>query len=807
MPRKLISLLLILLLLPACAFAAPEWDETKPLGNGLLAVRRGEEWGLADGYGNVLLQPCLSEAPEFRGETGIAAKGTGVKDPLSSYSDEIPVYGLIDAKGETILPFEYGNLYFCRGTEETVIRARAKDKDNLLSGETKVGLLNGKGEVILPLEYSYIGYDFIQGRMVVERKTEDGVYLKGMIDESGAFILPCEYRSIHIGEDSVAAQRYIQSGDFAIPGTYSFLTPDGETVLETDFAFARPFKGDYAVVGMYLPSLDHEDDGAQELYKGAINRDGEIVVPCLFDSLYIEGDGLFNARRRGYWPWLRASGGKASFISINAEGSEEILPDWAADWANVIPLKTEPKTYLAAYLYGREDGYALVDAQGQPLYGGTLDKVEPFSCGVALVRDGGQYGYLKETGEWIAEPQFEEAESFQCGVGLVRVAEHCCGFLDTRGRWVVEPSLSFAMDFKNGYAEVSPTAVDGRGVIDTAGNYILPPEYDYIGDIADDGTVRAEKNGNEHIFLLTPEGAREITSVGSNLSLEDYHPFTGSKVATLENEPNLAKRASAEHPHPRLDGATALYPVYAAVVQAVYPEDTRYGEEESNPLITCTKTNRAYERLIYGQTDVIFCAGPSDAQLEMARQAGVEFELTPFGKEAFVFIVHPDNPLENISVDQIRDIYSGKTTQWSELGVDGLGGIIAYQRPENSGSQTALQRLMGDVTLMQPPQEYVVTFMDEVLETVEYRNHADAIGYSFRFFCTDMAGSGVKMLSIDGVAPTLENIRSDSYPITSTLYMVTRKGEENPNVQALVDWVLSPEGAELIEKSGYVALN
>ena len=70
-----------------------------------------------------------------------------------------------------------------------------------------------------------------------------------------------------------------------------------------------------------------------------------------------------------------------------------------------------------------------------------------------------------------------------------------------------------------------------------------------------------------------------------------------------------------------------------------------------------------------------------------------------------------------------------------------------------------------------------------------------------------MVGSDVKLLAIDGVAPTVENIRSESYPVCSTLYMVTREGEKNPNVRALMDWILSEQGRELIEKSGYVALN
>ena len=301
---------------------------------------------------------------------------------------------------------------------------------------------------------------------------------------------------------------------------------------------------------------------------------------------------------------------------------------------------------------------------------------------------------------------------------------------------------------------------------------------------------------------------REVQAVDSSLNLADYAPFEGQKNAAGAVREDIG--FDAAHALPRLDGATALFPVYAAFAQAVYPKDTHYKPysqtDSADSLLTCSKTDCAYERLIYGNTDVIFCAQPSDEELQMAKEAGVELELTPIGYEAFVFIVPREEPVTGLTTQNIRDIYRGAVTDWVELGIEGLGKIVAYQRPENSGSQTALEKIMGDLPLMDAPG-YVVDDMVGIVDNVEYRNLPGAIGYSFRYFVSGMMESDVRMLAIDGIEPALENIRNGSYPFISTLYAVTRKGEANPNVQTLLSWLTGDTAQRLLEACGYVGLN
>lgn len=115
---------------------------------------------------------------------------------------------------------------------------------------------------------------------------------------------------------------------------------------------------------------------------------------------------------------------------------------------------------------------------------------------------------------------------------------------------------------------------------------------------------------------------------------------------------------------------------------------------------------------------------------------------------------------------------------------------------------------MGDISLKEPKTyEKVDAMMGVIKEVAQYANEKGAIGYSFRYFLEELnQEQGVKMLSIDGVYPSLENIENGTYPLTSNVCVTTRKDEQNPNVQKMIDFVLSEDGQEIIRKTGYGGL-
>jgi len=283
------------------------------------------------------------------------------------------------------------------------------------------------------------------------------------------------------------------------------------------------------------------------------------------------------------------------------------------------------------------------------------------------------------------------------------------------------------------------------------------------------------------------------------IDVENYLPHRESSLL-----PTVLTSLELSEPLPVLDGAAALVPVYGAIIHNLYPEgcvtfiggefsdDNFYGENFApDSAMQYKNTVRGYQAIVDGTTDLLFCAAPSAEQMKYAEEKGVELVFVPIGLEAFVFFVNENNPVENLTADQIRKIYAGKYTNWSQLG--GANRIInPITRLEGSGSQSAFERFMGDEKIGRK-SFFAVT--------------GASIGFSFRYYMTGIVqNSSVKMISVNGVSPTPENVRNRSYPLVSEFYAIYRKDNPNENLPRLVHWLLSDEGQNLIEACGYVRL-
>jgi len=294
----------------------------------------------------------------------------------------------------------------------------------------------------------------------------------------------------------------------------------------------------------------------------------------------------------------------------------------------------------------------------------------------------------------------------------------------------------------------------------------------------------------------------KIPAVSEESNLYRYKlSAENNTLAKLDEESNLKLIDNL----PVLDGATALYPVYASFAQAVYPENVY---TTTRAQVLCTTTIGAYDNLLKGEADIIFCAAPSDSQMKQFYDNGINLKLVPIGREAFVFFVNKNNTIDNLTIKNIQDIYSGRINNWEKL--NGANQRIrAFQRPENSGSQTMLKKIMANTPIMRPRRENVSGGMGDIINQVAvYRNFSNAIGYSFLFYSTEMVKNDqIKLLSIEGIYPSRETIQDGSYPFSDNFYAIfIDNANKNENIELFIEWMLSGQGQLLISKTGYIPI-
>ncbi|MBQ1435234.1 MAG: substrate-binding domain-containing protein [Clostridia bacterium] len=257
--------------------------------------------------------------------------------------------------------------------------------------------------------------------------------------------------------------------------------------------------------------------------------------------------------------------------------------------------------------------------------------------------------------------------------------------------------------------------------------------------------------------------------------------------------------------YPRVDGSTATIPLS----EQFFSDATGVSLGDASTYIKHNTTHNAYVNLINGDCDIIFVTSPSEEEYAMAEEAGLELEVHPVVNEGFIFMVNEKNPVENLTREQIVDIYTDKITNWSEVGGEDKE-IIAYQREVNSGSQTGfLDLVMDGREPADAPTEKRIVGMGELVEAISgYDNSDQALGYSYYFYVNEMyVREAAKLISVDGVYPSPETIADGSYPYTTAYYAVIRADEpEDSPARALLNWTLSDDGQNAAKEAGYVPL-
>lgn len=202
--------------------------------------------------------------------------------------------------------------------------------------------------------------------------------------------------------------------------------------------------------------------------------------------------------------------------------------------------------------------------------------------------------------------------------------------------------------------------------------------------------------------------------------------------------------------------------------------------------------------LINGTTDLADSSRSiKQKEIDDARKKGIEILEIKTAIDGISLIVNPSNPLKDLSISQLKDIFTGRTTNWKELGWEDHE-ILLYGRQSSSGTYAY--------------------FKEHVLENEDYTNRiqelsgsaalADAVSkdkYSIAYLGIGYVKQrdDVKAISVDDVAPSSENILNGMYPISRYLFIYVDRAKMTPVVVTYLRWILSEDGQAIVEKTGY----
>lgn len=218
-----------------------------------------------------------------------------------------------------------------------------------------------------------------------------------------------------------------------------------------------------------------------------------------------------------------------------------------------------------------------------------------------------------------------------------------------------------------------------------------------------------------------------------------------------------------------------------------------------------TNAETSFNRLLKGEADFILTKELSEEMLKQAEEAKIELEITPVINEALVILVNKNNPIKNLTIEEIRDIYSGKITNWNALGGNEQE-ISIFSNTNNSISQKGFNSLIMEETPPIPPQTTSkISNIGEIITAVaNYDNKENSIGYTYYHYTNTIYNSpNLKLLNINGIKPTPEEIATKNYPLITTYYIVINKNGSRDAIN-LRDAIISEEGKRITREALYV---
>ena len=287
------------------------------------------------------------------------------------------------------------------------------------------------------------------------------------------------------------------------------------------------------------------------------------------------------------------------------------------------------------------------------------------------------------------------------------------------------------------------------------------------------------------IVLTAVMLAAALSGCGSNAAAPAASTAPSAAPESVESTAPEAKLSGSVS----TDGSTSMEKVIGALGEAF---------TEANPDVNFTYnptgSGSGITAVSEGRCDI----GLSSRNLK-DEEAAKGLKATDLALDGIAVIVNPENPVSELSLEQIAKIYTGEITNWSELGGNDAE-IVVIGREAGSGTRDGFESITGTTDACVYRQE--LTSTGDVITTVA--QNPDAIGYA----SLASIGDTVKALVVEGVAPSEETVKDGSYLVQRPFVLVTREGEDlSEAAQAFFDYITSADAASIIADAGAVAVN
>ena len=178
----------------------------------------------------------------------------------------------------------------------------------------------------------------------------------------------------------------------------------------------------------------------------------------------------------------------------------------------------------------------------------------------------------------------------------------------------------------------------------------------------------------------------------------------------------------------------------------------------------------------------------------------------PVAKDVLAIVVHPTNPIENISMEQLKDVLSGKIKNWGELGVPFNKQIQLVNDSSGAGTRASLEKLIKSKSNERKFMNGLITLKSVVVNSsAEMKANVANFKYAIGYLPFNYLDNTVKAVSVDNVLPTYAAAYKGDYPLFRDLYYAIKKNVAGLEL-AYIYYVLSPEGQDIVVQEGFLPI-